>query len=141
MKNNKPVYSSRLGAILVIASLGTAHADTINTDKIKVLTAAEITSTIGGNTLSGVFGEEKTRYVQRNHKNGIALVHIEGSDVRFIPWFVKDSGFYCEDWAKDGVACYKVGMNAKSGKYQFINADGTISETNLEKGFHSITFE
>lgn len=141
MIKNKLMCTGLLSATLVMASTGTASASTENTDKIKLLTANEITSTIADSTLSGVFGEEQTKYAQRNHSNGIALVHIEGSDVRFIPWFVKDSGYYCEDWAKDGVACYQIAINTESGKYQFINADGTATDTHLQKGLHSINFE
>lgn len=141
MTKSKSTYANILNAVLIIASISTASAGEKSTHQTKMLTAAEITSTISGNTLSGVFGEEKTRYAQRNHPNGIALVHIEGSDVRFIPWFVKDSGFYCEDWAKEGIACYQVGQNTQSGQYHFVNADGSITKTNIAKGLHSITFE
>lgn len=141
MKKNKFAYLQSLATILVMASISSAQASATNTNEMRVLTASEITAIIGGSTLSGVFGEEKTRYAQRNHVNGIALVHIEGSEVRFIPWFVKKTGSYCEDWATDGITCYQVGQNKKTGKYHFINADGTTPETNLKKGFHSINFE
>lgn len=136
MKKVRTTYSWALSFLMIIVFSNIANADSK-----KLLTATEITTMISGNTLSGVFGEKHTRYAQRNHKNGMAVVHVEGSAVRLIPWFVKESGFYCEDWSEDGVLCYQIAWDRESKKYYLIYPDGTSAQTNLQKGFHPITFK
>lgn len=130
---------NKLWVIGVIATLATVGA--VQADERKELTATEISQLIGGNTLSGVFGAENTRYAQRNHSNGIAVVHVDGTPARLIPWFVKEPGSYCEDWAEDGVLCYQIAVDTKAGKHIFIRGDGSTSELNVQEGLHSITFE
>lgn len=130
---------ARIWAIGIALTVTPAVA--ANAEEDERLTAAEITQLFGGNTLSGVFGEQNTRYAQRNHSSGVAVVHIEGKPVRLIPWFVKKPGTYCEDWAEDGVSCYQIGKDAASGTHYFVRADGTTSAFTVREGAHPITFE
>lgn len=136
MKKNRPLQAWAIGIVLALTSVCAVHAD-----EKKMLTAAEITELVSGNTLSGVFGEENTRYAQRNHRNGIAVVHIEGLPTRLIPWFVKEPGSYCEDWAEDGVQCFQISQDTSSGKHTLLSSDGTTSEPLAQVGFHPITFK
>ena len=137
MKQKKSAHSWAIGFVLtLVTAVCTVHAD-----EDKMLIAAEITEMVTGNTMSGVFGEDKTRYAQRNHCNGIAVVHIDGSPIRHIPWFVEAPDSYCEDWAEFGVLCFKVGQNTSTGERYFVRLDGTITKTTVQEGFHSINFE
>lgn len=137
MKKCGTTYPWTVGIALTLVSVCTVHAEEKN-----LLTAAEITKTLSGNTLSGVFGEQKTRYAQRIHESGIAVVHVEGSPVRLIPWFVKEPNSYCEDWDKDGVPCYQIGQEITSGDHYFVYPDGSTSDTiTVQEGFHPITFK
>lgn len=129
----------KLCVLGIVATLSTVCG--VQADERKELSAAEITQLISGNTLSGVFGEEKTRYAQRNHSTGIAVVHADGTPVRLIPWFVKEPSSYCEDWAEAGVLCYQIAKDTSSGEHVFVRPDGTTSELNIQEGLHSITFE
>ncbi|WP_299375303.1 hypothetical protein [uncultured Kiloniella sp.] len=68
--------------------------------------ADEVTALMSGNSISGMFGDNKA-YRQRNHSNGIAVVAVKGDPVRLIPWFVDEKARYCEDWSEWGVFCFK----------------------------------
>lgn len=129
--------SAAFGTVLLVSSAGLAQED--NT---QFLTAVEITELVSGNTLSGVFGEHETRYAQRNHANGLAVIHVEGQPIRIAPWFVQGSDLYCEDWGKDGVLCYRIRKDPSTGERRFVYPDGSLSPViNVQTGFQSITFE
>ncbi|GAA6154927.1 hypothetical protein [Pyruvatibacter sp. HU-CL02332] len=136
MKRNRWVNLAVVGAVLALMPIGASHAE-----GERVLTAAEISDALAGNTFSGVFGEENTRYAQRNHRNGMAVVNIEGTPARLIPWFVEEPGSYCEDWAESGVICYRISRDDSSGKHFFQRPNGTVSEFVVQKGFQPFTFE
>ena len=137
MINNRTTHAWAVGIAMTLAAACTAHAQ-----EKKMLTTAEIKAMVVGNTLSGVFGEKKTRYAQRVHANGTAVIHVDGSPIRFAPWFLKEPDSYCEDWDKDGVYCYKITLNTDTGKHHFVYSDGSLSpEINLQNGFHPITFK
>ncbi len=134
--------SARALTIGIALALALAAASAAQAKDKKLLSAAEITKMVSGNTFSGVFGEKKKRYAQRNHVNGLAVVHIEDSPVRLIPWFVKEPNSYCEDWDKDGVPCYQIELNTKTGERYFVYPDRSISDPiKVQEGFHPITFE
>ncbi len=137
MTKSKSARAWAFGMAIAVGSVCTAHAG-----EKKTLTAAEITAMVSGNTLSGVFGEKSTRYAQRNHANGIAVIHVDGSPIRIAPWFVKGADTYCEDWDKGGIYCYKIILDTETGERNFVYSDGSISpKINLQEGFHPITFE
>lgn len=112
----------------------------LNHENRETLTSKEIKNFISDSTISGSFGEENTKFSQRNHKNGIAIVNIEGMDIKTIPWFISEDDHYCEDWGKDGILRYKLEKDTSSDRY-FLRAEGKTIETEIkiEKGFHSIT--
>lgn len=124
------------GVAMTLASMGAAHGA-----EKQMLTASEILELVSGNTLSGVFGAENTRYAQRNHRSGITVVNIEGLPARLIPWFVKEPASYCEDWSDDGVLCYQIGRDMSSGKYFFQRADESTSELTVQEGAQPFTFK
>lgn len=136
MKRNRRRYAWVFGVAMTFATMGAAHGA-----EKEMLTAPEILELVSGNTLSGVFGAENTRYAQRNHRSGITVVNIEGMPARLIPWFVKEPASYCEDWSDDGVLCYQIGRDTSSGTYFFQRADGSTSELNVEEGAQPFTFK
>lgn len=137
MKKSKQARTWAFSIALTLASVCTVYAE-----ENKLLTTSEIIKMVSGNTLSGVFGEKKTRYAQRVHANGIAVIHVEGSPIRLSPWFVKEPNSYCEDWDKDGIYCYQINLNTKTGERNFVYSDGSPSPMiNLQEGFHPITFK
>lgn len=136
MKRNRQRYAWAFRAAMALATMGPAHGA-----EKEMLSASEILELVSGNTLSGVFGAENTRYAQRNHRSGITVVNIEGLPARLIPWFVKEPASYCEDWADDGVLCYQIGRDTSSSKYFFQRADGSTSELNVEEGAQPFTFK
>ncbi|AWZ02308.1 hypothetical protein RHODOSMS8_02793 [Rhodobiaceae bacterium] len=136
MNRNKQRCAWVFGVAMALATMGTAHGA-----EKEMLSASEILELVSGNTLSGVFGAENTRYAQRNHRSGITVVNIEGMPVRLIPWFVKEPASYCEDWADDGVLCYQIGRDTNSGTYFFQRADGSTSELTVAEGAQPFTFK
>jgi len=133
-------YVKRALVIATAMTVGIATAGYAEDGKI--LSATEITEMVSGNTLSGVFGEKNTRYAQRNHANGIAVIHVAGSPIRLAPWFVKEPDTYCEDWDKDGVLCYQIVQDASSGERRFVYSDGSSSPVvKVQEGFHPISLE
>ena len=136
MNRNRKRYAWVFGVAMALTTVGAAHGA-----EKQMLTASEILELDSGNTLSGVFGAENTRYAQRNHRSGITVVNIEGLPSRLIPWFVKEPAAYCEDWADDGVLCYQIGRDTSSGTYFFQRADGSTSELNVQEGAQPFTFK
>lgn len=127
-------------AIAIAMTVGVASAGLAG--ETKILSATEIKELFSGNTISGVFGEEETRYAQRNHANGTAVIHVDGSPIRFAPWFTSEPDSYCEDWDKDGVFCFKLQHDTDSGEYRFVYSDGSLSPVaKIQEEFHPITFE
>lgn len=137
MRKYRQAHTWVFGIALALTSVGTVHAE-----EKKLLTTTEIIEMVSGNTLSGVFGEKNTRYAQRVHANGIAVIHVDGSPIRIAPWFVKEPNSYCEDWDKDGIYCYQIRQNTSTGERSFVYSDGSLSPLiNVQKGFHPITFK
>jgi len=110
-------------------------------EPIEMLSSIQIKSLFTSSTISGRFGAEEKRFAQRNHANGIAVVHAEGSEVRHIPWLTQEPNFYCEDWAKSGVLCFQIGHDTASGKYYLFYEDGSSIGIEVQDGFHSIIFK
>lgn len=125
-----------IGAAMTVGVITAGYAD-----EMKMLSAAEIRDVFSGSTITGRFGKKNTRFAQRNHANGIAVVHVDGSTVRLIPWLVQGPKSYCEDWAENGVSCYQIGHDADADKYVLIYADGSRIDINVQDGFHPITFD
>jgi len=79
------------------------------------LTTDELVSLFSGSTMTGVF--QGKPFGQRNHASGIAVLAIQGDEVRHLPWFTEAGGVYCEDWGRDGVLRFKLRRTDQADHY------------------------
>ncbi|MFD2204737.1 hypothetical protein [Kiloniella antarctica] len=121
---------------LVVVGLVTS----VQADTGSYMTAKEVLVLMNGNSISGVFGDNKA-YRQRNHSSGIAVVAIKGDPVRLIPWFVDDQARYCEDWSEWGVFCFRFMRGDKGGVFISERANGKQMEINWHEGYIDINHE